>query len=156
MKEPPSAWQKTLKLLNRRALSTRQLSEKLHQAGFLSQEVREAVEKAEKLGFINDKLLAEDCAKYAAASGLGRYRIKQKLQTRGLNTATVAQAVEGTFEDETARARECFEKKLNALSREPDWRKRREKVFRHLVSRGFPMSLAGELSREIKDEKNTT
>ena len=151
-KEEKTAWQKCLGFLNRRALSKRQLLDKLYQAGFPGAEIREAVARAEKLGFVNDELLAGDCARYAAGSGLGRYRIRQKLRTRKFDAATIAAATESTVDDEAERARQCFELKLRSLARESDWRKKRDKVFRHLVARGFPMGTARDLAQEIRPE----
>ncbi len=147
-----TAWDKALALLNRRALNRRLLTEKIIAAGFPPDEAREAVERAVKAGFVDDELLAEDYARAIAQGGAGSFRIRRKLQDKQFDRATVERAVAAQQESETERARQVFELKLRLLARENDWRKKRDKMFRHLISRGFPVAVAQELCREIKPE----
>ncbi len=149
--EPPRkpAWDKALDFLNRKALSRRQLAEKLRAAGYPSPEIRAAVERAERLNLVNDALLAQDYARTIAAGGVGRYRIRQKLRTKLFDAATVTEAVATTEEGEKEQAEKAFDYKLRMLSRESDWRKKREKMFRYLVGRGFPVAVVKELAQRI-------
>jgi len=146
-KTPRTAWQQTLAWLNRRALNRRQLTGKLRTAGFPAAEIREAVERAEKSGFVNDELLAESYARFVADSGLGRFRIRQKLKSKEFDPGTVERALAPTEEDERERALLALDYKLRCLPGDLDPRKKREKLFRFLVGRGFPLELVREVVR---------
>ena len=54
-----------------------------------------------------------------------------------------------TPEDERAAAKSAAEGKLRLLVREKDKRKKREKLFRFLLSRGFSPGVTGETVREL-------
>lgn len=129
--------EKAMRLLSRRALTERELRTKLGAAGYAYPEIRSTVAECRRRGFVNDAQFAADYAGILAARGLGERRIRLALGKRGIPRQLQEQPLEEAAESEIQRAREALEYKLRLLSRETDPRKKREKAFRFLVSRGF-------------------
>ena len=113
-------------------------------------EISAAVDLCRSRGFLNDALLASDAVQFLNANGKGQRVIRKKLQSRGLAAELVEQALESLPpEAELEAARSAAESKLRLLVREKDVRKKREKLFRFLMSRGFSCETAGSLVREM-------
>jgi len=132
-----SAMEKAMRLLSRRALSEHELQTKLRAAGFPISEARDTVTECRKRGYVNDRQFAVDYTEELAARGLGGRRISQALYKRGIPPALREEPLEDAAETETERASEALTYKLRLLANESDPRKKREKAFRFLVSRGF-------------------
>ena len=126
-----------MRLLSRRALTERELRTKLGAAGSAYPEIRDTVAECRRRGFVNDEQFAADYAEILAARGLGGRRIRLALRQRGIPQPLQEQPLESAAESEAQRAREALEYKLRLLARETDPRKKREKAFRFLLSRGF-------------------
>lgn len=135
-------WKQTLKLLDRRALSRRDLTAKLLRAGFAINDVEEAVTKAVELGCCNDTALASWRAASCALGNYGLRRIKEKLRTVNVSPEAFEAALAEQADGEEERAVAACRYKLRCLERETDRRKKREKVIRFLLGRGFAMSVA--------------
>ncbi len=140
-KAPQTAIDKALNLLGIRAFSQRELYLRLRKAEFSHREAEEAVELCVKRGYVNDELLAQDQAELLHARGCGRRKIAQKLRAKGVDAETIASAVNRQMEAEPEALQSALDFKLRTLTRETDPRKKREKLFRFLVSRGFPFDL---------------
>lgn len=143
-----TAVEKALRLLGASACSERELALKLRRSGFPAEEIAEAVATCRRHGFLNDELLAEDYATLLADRGSGRRLIKMQLKRRGLAAEHVEAAVEKTVESELENARRALDLKLRLLSRETDPRKKKEKAFRFLAGRGFPVETIRTLFAE--------
>ena len=61
-KTPPSALEKALRLLSVRAYSAAELTARLRRGGYPREETENAVRECAKRRYIDDALLAEDCA----------------------------------------------------------------------------------------------
>lgn len=148
---PKSALEKAMDYLALRPLSAFELRSKLSKSGhFSAEEVENALETCQKRGYLNDELLASDAAQFLNSSGKGARLIRQKLRSRGIGEEELSQAMEQlSTEDEYESARGAAEGKLRLLTREKDMRKKKEKLFRFLITRGFSPSVAGEVSREL-------
>ena len=136
---PESALKKAMDLLAARPLTEAELRNRLSSGGkFPPSEVEEALLCCRSRGYLNDALLASDAAKYLNAGGRGRGLIRKKLRARGVSEENLNEALGGlSAEDEAAAARNAGMSKLRLLTREKDMRKKREKLFRFLISRGF-------------------
>jgi regulatory protein len=136
---PESALKKAMDLLAARPLTESELRTRLSAGGkFPPAEVEEAVVCCRDRGYLNDALLASDAARYLSASGRGRGLIRKKLRARGVSEENLAGALGAlSAEDEAEAARSAGTAKLRLLTREKDGRKKREKLFRFLISRGF-------------------
>ncbi len=141
--------EKAMRLLSVRSYSERELMKKLKLAKIPAREAAEAVAECRRRGYLNDELLAEDYAHALVNRGSGTRLVKMQLQKRGLPAEYVESALEKTAGLEPAAARRALEYKLRLLSRESAPRKKREKAFRFLVSRGFSLNVIRELFDEV-------
>lgn len=145
-----SAMDKAVKILSTAPASEAELRRKLFRAGYPEILVEQAISECLRRGYINDELLASDCAEFLTMRGTGRRMVKVKLMRRGLDRELVESAVAETDPElELEAARFALEGKLRLLSREKDWRKRKEKSFRFLVSRGYTSDIISKLFSEI-------
>lgn len=151
---PESALKKAMDLLAARPLTESELRTRLSAGGkFPPAEVEEALLCCRNRGYLNDALLASDAAKYLNAGGRGRGLIRKKLRARGVSEENLSAALSGlSAGDETAAARSAGMTKLRLLSREKDAGKKREKLFRFLISRGFSPETALDTMTELLRE----
>ncbi|MEI2999789.1 MAG: regulatory protein RecX [Victivallis sp.] len=136
-KPKKSAMEKAMQLLSRRALSERELLNKLCAAGYPFREARDAVAECRKRGYVNDEAFAADYTELLAGRCLGGRRIRLALRKRGIPAELQEEPLEAAAETEAERASEALAYKLRLLARETDPRRKREKAFRFLVGRGF-------------------
>lgn len=148
-----SAQEKAMDFLSLRPLTEFELHRKLAVSGkFSEQEIADAVDFCRRRGYLNDSLLASDAALYLNSCSRGKMIIKQKLRARGVEQELLESALEQiTPEDEENAARSAAAGKLRLLVREKDIRKKKEKLFRFMISRGFAPELAGRIVREVMD-----
>ncbi|AVM47119.1 regulatory protein RecX [Victivallaceae bacterium BBE-744-WT-12] len=136
-KPKKSAMEKAMRLLSRRALSERELLNKLCAAGYPFREARDAVAECRKRGYVNDEAFAADYTELLAGRCLGGRRIRLALRKRGIPAELQEEPLEAAAETEAERASEALAYKLRLLARETDPRRKREKAFRFLIGRGF-------------------
>ena len=136
-KPKKSAMEKAMRLLSRRALSERELLNKLCAAGYPFREARDAVPDCRKRGYVNDEAFAADYTELLAGRCLGGRRIRLALRKRGIPAELQEEPLEAAAETEAERASEALAYKLRLLARETDPRRKREKAFRFLIGRGF-------------------
>ena len=136
-KPKKSAMEKAMRLLSRRALSERELLNKLCAAGYPFREARDAVAECRKRGYVNDEAFAADYPELLAGRCLGGRRIRLALRKRGIPAELQEEPLEAAAETEAERASEALAYKLRLLARETDPRRKREKAFRFLIGRGF-------------------
>ena len=151
---PASALKKAMDLLAARPLTESELRTRLSAGGkFPPSEVEEAVLLCRNRGYLNDALLASDAAKFLNAGGRGQGLIRKKLRARGVSEENLNAALGGlSAEDEAGAALNAGMTKLRLLAREKDMRKKKEKLFRFLISRGFsPETALGTISKLLKD-----
>ena len=145
-----SAMDKAMKILAVSPVSEAELRKKLLRAGYPEILVEPAVSECIRRGYVNDSLLANDCAEYLTVRGTGRRMVKMKLLRRGIDRETVDAAIAGTDpEAELDAARAALDCKLRLLSGEKQWRKKREKAFRFMVSRGYTSDVISAVFSEI-------
>lgn len=145
-----NALEKAMDFLAIRPLTERELRSKLQLSGRYSlEDIDEAVSLCRTRGYLNDELLAADAAQFLNSGGRGRGMIRKKLRARGVPEPALEQALEAVSpEAELEAARNAAEGKLRLLIREKDAGKKREKLFRFLISRGFSPDLSGRIIRE--------
>ena len=136
-KPKKGAMEKAMRLLSRRALSERELLNKLCAAGYPFREARDAVAECRKRGYVNDEAFAADYTELLAGRCLGGRRIRLALRKRGIPAELQEEPLEAAAETEAERASEALAYKLRLLARETDPRRKREKAFRFLIGRGF-------------------
>lgn len=147
----PSAFEQALRFLDRKALSEKELTTKLQKCEYPFKEIAEAVKRCRERKFINDELMITDCRDNLFARGTGSRLIKLKLLRRGLDKDSIAAFLADTSSQEEEACRIAAHSKLKSLIRESDPRKKREKLFRFLASRGFSAAIAGKIISELKN-----
>ncbi len=124
---------RALRYLSAREHSRAELERKL--AGFEEEpgQLARVLDDLLAKGFISEQRVVESVIN-RRSSRLGAMRIKQELQTKGLDSQLVGQAVESLKATELQRAREVWRKKFGAA---PQDAAERGKQMRFLASRGF-------------------
>jgi regulatory protein len=141
-----------LRLLTRREHTTWELTQKLSQRGFAAEDIEPVIAACVRFNYLNDDRTGRLLVEQLARKGLGHLRIRMEFKKRGICdrlTDTILNA-EFTETEERRAARRALQKKMPALDSEPDTRKRKEKLFRFLLSRGFPAEMARDLLRNIR------
>ena len=136
-----SAWEQTLRWLDSRWYSESKLREKLNRLAYGSAEIEDVLKKCREYNLVNDAALAEDFARSQSARGRGSRRIASELYRHGLSGEAARNALEKISDNDENSAREALQGKLCSWKNEADWRKRREKAFRFLAQRGFPLDI---------------
>ncbi|MEY3445444.1 MAG: hypothetical protein RIR45_199 [Pseudomonadota bacterium] len=124
---------RALRLLSGREYSRAELERKL--AGFEEDPdaLAKALDELQAKDFINERRVLESVVHRRAAK-LGSARIRQELQSKGLEPEAVAQAVQALRTTEMERAREIWRKKFGTPALDAT---QRAKQMRFLASRGF-------------------
>lgn len=137
----PSLKGRALRLLSQREHSRLELERKLAQHETDPGELAKALDELQARGFISEERVVESVI-HRRASKLGTARVKQELQSKGLSTEAMAEALEQLRSTELERAREVWARKFGTPAAEP---KEKARQIRFLVSRGF----AAEVVRKI-------
>ena len=130
---PLSIKGRALRLLSAREHSRAELERKLAEFEEEPGNLAQALDELQAKGFINEARVVESVLHRRSAK-LGTERIRQELQSKGLASEAVAQAVEQLRTTEVDRAREVWRKKFGAP---PEDAAERAKQMRFLASRGF-------------------
>jgi regulatory protein len=140
-----SAFDRALRLLERRPHFRREVEQKLTRNGYERDEIAAAVARLAELGYLDDAVIARGHATVLAERRqLGALRIRQELARRGAAPEAVATALDSLDPDsELERAREAARK----------WTRRRTgdaaALARHLDRKGFTRRVIFTVSKEL-------
>ena len=138
---PISLKGRALRLLSGREHSRAELERKLTQFEEVPGMLAQALDELQAKGFINEQRVV-DSVLYRRSAKLGTARIRQELQTKGLDPGMVLDAVASLQDTELARAREVWRKKFGTP---PVDAAARGKQQRFLLARGF----SGDVVRKV-------
>lgn len=130
---PVSLKGRALRLLSGREYSRAELERKLAEFEEEPGALAKALDELQAKGFISEQRVVESVLHRRSAK-LGTSRIRQELQSKGLDREAVDQAVEQLRATEVDRAREVWRKKFGVP---PTDASERGKQMRFLASRGF-------------------
>lgn len=130
---PISLKGRALRLLSTREHSRFELERKLTPFEEVPGELAKALDELHQKGFINEQRVIESVV-HRRAGKLGVSRIKQELQSKGLDREAVGEALAGLKDTEVARAREVWQRKFGEPALDV---KESAKQMRFLASRGF-------------------
>ncbi len=128
---------KAYDLLSRRAHSTQELRNKLYKRKFSKHDIETVITECQRLRLLDDELFANDYANELSRQGKGLFKIKMKLQGKGLSENDIEKALDNLGDDEQENAELALKGKLRGLIHETDINKRRQKAYRFLAYRGF-------------------
>lgn len=140
-----------MKLLGVRPHSEYELFNKLKKRGYLLSEINAALVDCTRYGFINDEVFARDYATLLSSRGYGKYVITQKLRTLRINGDFINLAL-STLENSDEEAEKAFNFKMRMLKNENDIRKKREKIYRFMMTRGFSSDLIRDLWEKSQEK----
>ncbi len=124
---------RALRLLSAREYSRAELVKKLTPFETSPGELAKALDELQAKDFINEQRVV-DSVLHRRSAKLGAARIKQELQSKGLDAGAVLEAVDVLKSTEVERAREVWRKKFGNA---PENASERGKQMRFLMSRGF-------------------
>jgi regulatory protein len=139
-----------VRVLARRDHTRLEIEQKLKQRGYDQEIIQAVVLECERLNYIDDERTAKVYIFQLARRGFGFRRIRQELLKKGLRGDRFEQIVqESRMEiDEREIASSVLQKKMKSFEREEDSKKRKDKIYRFLYSRGFSQSVITELIRK--------
>lgn len=134
MKSNKTAYEAALHLLKYRLQSSYELTQKLKVRKYSEDDIRQAIEKLEYYGYVNDESLAEDLFnKYKEMNAYGDLYVHRKLKKMGLHFDDHL-----TFEDELQAAMYVMKSKLSLV---PAVQKNYARAAGILARRGFRYSV---------------
>jgi regulatory protein len=133
------AKQQAYRLLAYRSQTSSELRDRLQRRGYTATIIDEVLRQLEADGYIDDRKLAFDWARYRLqAKPLGRRRLAWELQKRGVPLESLEEVLREVYSefDEVTLAEQALRKRLGSkgLPRSPRERKR---YARYLLSLGF-------------------
>jgi regulatory protein len=132
---------RALRLLSGREHSRSELERKLAGHEEVPGQLRRVLDDLQAKGFIDHQRVAQSVV-HRRASKLGASRVRQELQSKGLDADLVAEAVAGLRSTELQRAQEVWRRRFEQL---PADAAERAKQARFLAARGFD----GEVIRRV-------
>jgi regulatory protein len=140
-----------LRLLARRDHTKYEITQKLKARGFDGDVVPAIVAECERLNYIDDERSARLYIRQRRRRGFGINRIRVELKKKGLSSRCLQRVLDAASDsiDEHDVAEKALEKKMKAFEREKYPRKRKEKIYRFLQSRGFSESVVSESIRKF-------
>jgi len=140
-------------MVSRRDYTAAELESKLIDKGYDRETASAAVASLASIRIIDDRRVAAAHVRTAAAiKGRGRLRIARELAARGVSREIITTALgEVAREDELASIRKILARKRWPTS--PS-RLERQRMYRHLLARGFPADLISRAlgGRDDEDE----
>ena len=135
--EYKSALNYAFDILARRLHSKVELSNKLKKK-FWNCDSEDIIEECVRLNLLDDEYFAKCYIDELKSRGKGRYQIISSLKQKGIAQDLIDELKEdiGNVDDEKERAEEAARKKMRLLSKQPVI-KQKEKLIRHLLSKGF-------------------
>lgn len=109
--------------------------------GFTDEETSEVCDYIEEVGLVDDdlyiKFFVEDSFRI---KNKGARKIVYELKQRGIDDDKINEAIEEASDMQYDALKEAYERKLEATKSETDEYKRKNKIIRFLISRGFDYS----------------
>lgn len=135
------ALDQALRFLGRQSLSQKELEQKLLKKNIPSGLVRELGRHCLEKGYLNEEERASQIVRSCLRSGYGPLRVRRELEKRGIPQSLIEKILGNIFEEEEEGAllKSAALKKLAVLS-EKDPRKKKEKLYRFLLAKGYSSS----------------
>jgi regulatory protein len=134
-----NAMNTAVRILANRDHSKYELKQKLRQRGFTNKDIDAVMVECERFNYINDRRTAHVYISQLKRKCFGKRYIQQALKKKRLSGAAIEKIFSENYPgaDEYEHAGRLLEKKMKTFGRETDPKKRSEKIYRFLYSRGF-------------------
>jgi regulatory protein len=137
-----------LRILNYRFNSEAELRAKLDRKEFPHDAIDATIERLRREKWLDDSRFATAFVRTRLRKGIGRLRIKRELMAAGVESATIAQALDIPDHDDRAAAIASARKRLAVLRRRDDDDAIRQKLVAYLFRQGYDSSMAMDVVRE--------
>lgn len=146
------ALEAAMRLLARRPHSRAEIKRKLFQRRFSAETIESTLNECERLALLDDDAFARVLIDESRQKGHGSRRILSTLLNKGVDKTLAERALADLEnpDEEMENARRVFERKLASLSKENDPRRKKEKLYRHLASKGFSSEIVFRLFDECR------
>ncbi len=134
----------SLRYLERRQHSRKELYWKLRKKGFSPQEIERELDRLKEIGLINDREFAIQWAIARRRKLYGNIKIKWELEGKGIDRELINEALNEA--EKELREEEAARKVASRKKTQP------EKIYRFLLQRGFSPEIAGKIALEVKNE----
>mgnify|MGYP004496157881 CR=1 FL=1 len=136
-----AAYQKILRLLNYRDRTSHELAERLQRDGFSPRATYEALDRATRLGLVDDTRYCRNYIDQSFRAGKGRRVVENDLKRKGFSQADILLHLStSVFEEENEEERAY----QFLLKHPPRGKNIRESAFRKLVSKGYSINAASK------------
>jgi regulatory protein len=138
-----------VRILANRDHSKNELKKKLQKRGFASRSINSVLAECERFGYIDDKRTARIYILQLKRKCFGKRYIQQALKKKRLSGAAIEEILSQNYpgDDEYEHAGRLLEKKKRTFAREADPKKKSDKIYRFLYSRGFSPEVISDLIR---------
>ena len=143
-KDAQAAYQRILRIAGTREQSTERVREKLLRAEFPSAVVDEAIDRAVRVGVLDNRRYCDALVRSTVAAQKGLSKVLREIESLGVDPLELDSYQEYLEHGEEAQLESAcaFLAAHPARSKNP-----RESAFRKLVSRGFSVSVASQAAR---------
>jgi regulatory protein len=140
-----------VRILTYRDHSKYELKQKLQQRGFASEVIDTVIIECERLNYLDDQRTARVYISQLKRKCFGKRHIRMALKKKRLRGVVIENILLENYTEAEDRenAGKLLEKKMKTFNREEDSKKRRDKIFRFLYSRGFNKDVITDLIREL-------
>ncbi len=148
------AMDKALTYLGYRARSVAQMRAYLAGKGFSEPAVEAAIGKLKDYGYLDDEKLAAHIVEVLGQErGMGKRAVQQKLYRAGIDSQQAKEAADAIEPDEEREHARAWADRLDAKLSEDDPRRRKEKLFRRLIAKGFGYDIVKEILDKMDEER---
>lgn len=144
---------KAMSILNRKAISEKDLRQKLSADDYSPEVVDEVIDKLKEYGFIDDKSLAQRIANdNSNLSRFGTNKIKQNLYKKGIGKEDIQEVIETISTDEQLDNAIYLARKRYDRVKGEDKRKVYQKLSQHLLYKGFSYDIVKKAIDAVLNE----
>ena len=146
-KSNQQAMNAAVRIMTHRDHSKYELKQKLHKRGFASQVIDTVILECERLNYIDDKRTTRVYISQLKRKRFGIRHIRMALKKKRLYGTAIEDILVENYPkiEERKNADKVLEKKKKTFNREEDLKKRRDKIYRFLYSRGFNIAIISVL-----------
>jgi regulatory protein len=146
------AKQQAYRLLAYKNRTAHELRDRLRERGLAAPVIDEVVRQLEAQGYIDDRRLALDWARYRVQTKpVGRRRLAWELQQRGLDAALVDEVIREVYAevDESSLLQQALHKRLRGRGAAPSAQER-QRLRRYLARQGFDIEVIDAALRGVE------
>ena len=144
------AFDTALRLLTRREHSKYEITQKLKQRGFSPEVIEKTISECERFDYISDERTARVLIRQMIRKGYGAKRIRLEMGMKRLRSNSIQRILSESVSeaDEREGAEHILKKHIKKFERENDLKKKKEKIYRFLYSRGFSQEIISQLMKK--------